>query len=325
TNFCRVCNATFATPNILSVNAGRNRCLSRSISDTSEERTPAGEPRLTGNQPSQTENNMRSNSPIQKAGVEASVKQYPLIRRSIHVPSFIPEMTPSKNPITPEMSQAIPINANEARKRSPMTLATSLRYKREVPKSPCKTFFPQLINCWTFGSFNPQYSAIFSRCSGLTLVISAPIYDWTGSIGDRLRSVKDRMLTAISSVTNLIAFPNTYKIIFFRRILSLLLSFFCYYFFKVYSKSNYLILEAWACTRAAYACTRAGRRPTRAATPLTRAAPPLYSRVANVVFDSEYTSPPSFFPLPLLNEVCNRPAMTVWLYLLFADFQVFIH
>src|SRR5690625_1525458 len=116
-------------------------------------------------------------------------------------------------PNTPEIAHAIVINASDAIKRSPITLITGLRYSNDVPRSPCTTAFPQLINCCTFGSLSPQYAAIFSRCSGLTLVISAPTYDCTGSTGEKLINVKDRMLTASSNDANLIIFPKIYLVI----------------------------------------------------------------------------------------------------------------
>src|SRR5690625_2358584 len=116
-----VCKPTFATTKILIVNAGKPICRKRSVSETSAESTPAGELKPIGNQPSQTEKNINNKSPNQKAGVEASVKQNPLIRRSIHVPFFIPAIIPNMNPTRPEITQATTSNANEAKNRSPMT------------------------------------------------------------------------------------------------------------------------------------------------------------------------------------------------------------
>src|SRR5690625_7609733 len=129
TSFCLVCKATFATPKILNVNAGKTRCRKRSVSETSAESTPAGELKPIGNQPCQTEKNINNKSPNQKAGVEASVKQNPLIRRSIHVPFFIPAIIPNMNQTRPEITQATTNNANEAKNHSHMTSKTYLRYK----------------------------------------------------------------------------------------------------------------------------------------------------------------------------------------------------
>src|SRR5690625_296966 len=176
-NFCLVCKATLATPKILSVRPGNIKCRTRSTNETFSASTPAGDPRPIGSHPSQTEKSINNKRPTQNAGVDASVKQYPLIKRSTHVPCFIPASTPNKNPKTPDIVHATVINASDAMNRSPITLTTGLRYNNEVPKSPCTTDFPHRRNCCTFGSFSPQYAAIFSRCSRLTLVMSAPIYD----------------------------------------------------------------------------------------------------------------------------------------------------
>src|SRR5690625_6090964 len=169
TSFCLEDKATFATPKILNVNADKTRCRKRSVSETSAESTPAGELKPIGNQPSQTEKNINNKSPNQKAGVEASVKQNPLIRRSTHVPFFIPAIIPNMKPTTPEITQATTSNANEAKNRSPITSTTLLRYNKEVPKSTCNIDFTQLINCWSFDSFNPHYLVLFLSLFVLTL------------------------------------------------------------------------------------------------------------------------------------------------------------
>ena len=76
---------------------------------------------------------------VQKAGVLAARREYPVTSRSQSLPRFLPARTPRVKPSRPDSSQEEARSQRELESFSQITSATGLRYRREVPISPLRT------------------------------------------------------------------------------------------------------------------------------------------------------------------------------------------
>ena len=72
----------------------------------------------------------------QNDGVLATNSEYPVTIRSMTPPRFFPARTPRKKPRMPDNSHAVNKSHTELKTFSPMTSATGLRYRSEVPMFP---------------------------------------------------------------------------------------------------------------------------------------------------------------------------------------------
>ena len=133
---------------------------------------------------------------VQKAGVLAARKEYPVTSRSQIPPRFLPAKTPRVKPKRPESSQEEARSQRELESFSQITSATGLRYRREVPISPLRTSAAQERYRSAGGRSTPQYPLSRSTCSGLMAPRAAcPTLVWRGSTGETERRTKARMLT----------------------------------------------------------------------------------------------------------------------------------